>query len=159
MNMDPILRTIKGLSEKLSDMQHDAEAEAQSVNLAKRLNEARSALDRIKYLYSEQRLQGSLARQEESHLAAIIESSSDAIKSQSLDGIILTWNRGAERLYGYSWEEVIGGSARILITSEQAGEQAELINRIKAGERVEDFETMRLHREGHSLDVSLTVSP
>ncbi len=62
-------------------------------------------------------------------------------------------------MYGYPREEVIGGSARILITSEQAGEEAELINRIKAGERVENFETMRLHKEGHSLDVSLTVSP
>jgi PAS domain S-box-containing protein len=92
-------------------------------------------------------------------LAALVESSQDAIVSKNLDGIIQTWNRGAEHLFGYTADEVIGRSVMILIPEDHANEEPEILRRIKSGERVETYETVRRRKDGSLIDVSLTVSP
>jgi PAS domain S-box-containing protein len=93
------------------------------------------------------------------HLAAIVESSDDAIVSKSLDGIIATWNKGAERLFGYAVDEVIGKSITILIPEERRDEEVDILDRIRRGERIEHFETQRRRKDGSIVEVSLTVSP
>ncbi len=93
------------------------------------------------------------------HLAAIVESSDDAIISKTLAGIILTWNSGAERQYGYAAAEVIGRPMTLLLPHDRAGEEAEILRRIGQGERVEHFETTRLRKTGELIEVSLTISP
>jgi PAS domain S-box-containing protein len=100
-------------------------------------------------------------RAEESvrRLAAIVESSDDAIVSKDLDGIITSWNRGAELMFGYTPEEVIGKNISILIPPERANEEPEILNRVRRGERVDHYETVRRHKDGTLIDVSLTVSP
>lgn len=94
-----------------------------------------------------------------SHLAAIVESSDDAIISKTLQGIILTWNKGAERIFGYSSEEVIGKPIYVLIPPDRVGEEPGILDRIKHGERIDPYETVRVTKDGRSVDVSLTVSP
>lgn len=93
------------------------------------------------------------------HFAAIVESSDDAIISKNLDGIIQSWNKGAERLFGYTAEEAIGRSITILIPDDRQDEEPAIIDRIRRGERTENFETVRRHKDGGRLDISLTVSP
>jgi PAS domain S-box-containing protein len=92
-------------------------------------------------------------------LAAIITSSHDAIASKTLEGIITTWNAGAERMFGYTAEEMIGQSILRLIPPEMHDEETRILERIKAGQRIEHYETVRLTKEGQSLPVSLTISP
>jgi PAS domain S-box-containing protein len=91
--------------------------------------------------------------------AAIVESSDDAILSKDLNGIITSWNLGASRIFGYSAEEMIGESILKLIPEEFHPEEAHIIGQVRAGQRVEHFETVRLAKDGRRLDVSLTVSP
>ncbi len=91
--------------------------------------------------------------------AAIVDSSDDAIIGKTLDGIITTWNRGAERFYGYSADEAIGRSVQMLIPHELDQELPGILARLARGEVVESYETVRLHREGRRVDVSVTVSP
>ncbi|WP_422931397.1 PAS domain S-box protein [Singulisphaera sp. PoT] len=100
-------------------------------------------------------------RIEEEHraLAAIVESSDDAIISKDLDGIISSWNAGAERLFGYSREEAVGRHISFLIPDERAGEMDAVLARVRRGERVEHFETRRRAKDGRIIDVSLSVSP
>ena len=94
-----------------------------------------------------------------SYLAAIVESSDDAIIGKDLDGIITSWNRGAERIYGYTATEMIGRSITLL-TVPGPGEEIEVIlTRIKNGERIEHYETKRRRRDGSIIDISLAVSP
>lgn len=93
------------------------------------------------------------------HLAAIIESSEDAIISKTLEGIILTWNCGAEHLYGYEAAEIVGKNMMLLLPNNRPDEESEILARIAAGERVEHFETVRCRKSGESIDVSLTISP
>jgi PAS domain S-box-containing protein len=93
------------------------------------------------------------------HLAAIVESSDDAIISAGLDAVIATWNAGAERLYGYSRDEAIGQSLLVLIPPDRPNEESEIIDRIRRGEKVHHFETVRLAKDGRAIEVSLTVSP
>jgi hypothetical protein len=90
---------------------------------------------------------------------AIIDSSDDAIISKGLDGIITSWNRSAERLFGYKAEEVIGQSITILIPQERMDEEPEILARLRRGERVDHFETVRRRKDGSLLDISLTISP
>src|SRR5262245_49987988 len=92
-------------------------------------------------------------------LAAIVESSDDAILAKDLHGIILSWNRGAERMYGYSAQEIIGRQVDVLIPKGHPNELPRILERIKAGERIDHYETVRVTKSGRLLDVSLTVSP
>jgi len=93
------------------------------------------------------------------YLAAIVESSDDAIIGQKLDGTILSWNGGAERMYGYSAEEIKGCSILVLIPPYRPEELPQIYERIKQGERVERYETIRIRKDGSPIDVSLTLSP
>jgi len=92
-------------------------------------------------------------------LATIVESSNDAIISKNLDGIILTWNRGAERIFGYTAEEVIGKSVTILIPPERADEEPRILARLRRGERFDNHHTVRRRKDGALIHISLTVSP
>jgi PAS domain S-box-containing protein len=92
-------------------------------------------------------------------LAAIVESSNDAILSVDLDGNIATWNRGAEKLLGYTADEVIGKPIRMLISTERQHEEPEILERIGRGESVREYETQRLRKDGTPIAVSLSVSP
>jgi len=92
-------------------------------------------------------------------LASIVESSDDAIISKDLDGIITSWNRGAARLFGYSADEVIGRPVTILIPPSHENEEPEILNRIRRGEKIGHYETVRRHKDGTLIDISLTVSP
>ena len=93
------------------------------------------------------------------HLAAVVDSSNDAIVSKNLDGIIRSWNAGAERIFGYSAEEIVGKSITILLPVERLHEEAEILRRLRQGERVEHFDTVRRRKDGRLIDVSITVSP
>jgi len=93
------------------------------------------------------------------HFAALVESSEDAIVSKALDGTILTWNAGAEHVYGYTAAEAIGRSMALLAPPDRADEEADILARIRRGERVEHFETVRRRKGGDPIDVSLTISP
>jgi PAS domain S-box-containing protein len=93
------------------------------------------------------------------HLAAIVESSDDAIISTTLDGIVLSWNRGAERIFGYAADEVIGGPMTQLMPPDRLDEEPEIIERLQRGERVDYFETVRTCKNGRPIDVSLNISP
>ena len=95
----------------------------------------------------------------QARLAAIVESSSDAVISKSLDGRILTWNKSAELMFGYSGEEIIGQSIFLLIPSDRQLEETTLIELIKTGKRVQQYETIRRRKGGSCIQVSLTVSP
>jgi PAS domain S-box-containing protein len=92
-------------------------------------------------------------------LAAIVESSDDAIVSKDLSGIITSWNAGAERLFGYTADEAIGQSITMVIPVERLGEEDLVLSRICQGQRVEHFDTVRRRKDGTVVDVSLTVSP
>jgi len=92
-------------------------------------------------------------------LATIVESSDDAIASKSLDGIILSWNHAAERIYGYAASEAIGRPAAMLNPPERSDEVAHLLGRIRRGERIQRYETERMRKDGRQISVSLTVSP
>ncbi|HEV2836766.1 MAG TPA: PAS domain S-box protein [Pyrinomonadaceae bacterium] len=92
-------------------------------------------------------------------LAAVIESAEDAIVSKTLDGIITSWNEGAERIFGYTAEEAIGQPITIIIPPEHLDEEPEILARLRAGVRIEHFETVRMRKDGTRLDISLTVSP
>src|SRR5579871_6119043 len=95
----------------------------------------------------------------EQQLAAIVESSDDAIVGKDLNSVITSWNRGAERLFGYSASEAIGQSIAIIIPEERIDEERFVMDRIRSGLRVESFETVRRRKNGTLVDVSLTVSP
>ena len=92
-------------------------------------------------------------------LAAIVESSDDAILSKTLDGVILSWNAAAQRLYGYSPEEIVGRSVELLVPPDRPHEVADILAKVRRGEAVEHFESWRVHRDGHLVPVSLTISP
>lgn len=92
-------------------------------------------------------------------LAAIVESSDDAIVSKNLDGIVTSWNAAAERILGYRAAEMIGKPILTIIPPELHGDEREILRRVRAGERIEHFETVRMTKSGERLNVSLTISP
>ncbi|HEY2402848.1 MAG TPA: ATP-binding protein [Steroidobacteraceae bacterium] len=93
------------------------------------------------------------------HLAAIVDSSEDVIVGKTLEGIVTSWNKGAERLFGYTASEMIGQSITRIIPPELQQEEIEILARIRRGERIERFESIRIHKAGHRLNISLTISP
>ncbi|HZN00673.1 MAG TPA: ATP-binding protein [Pyrinomonadaceae bacterium] len=92
-------------------------------------------------------------------LTALIESADDAIISKTLEGIITSWNKGAERIFGYTGDEVIGQPVTILIPEGQEDEEPAILARLRAGERIEHYETIRVRKDGTRIAISLTVSP
>jgi PAS domain S-box-containing protein len=105
---------------------------------------------------SPERLSGALASE---HYVAIVESSDDAILSKDLDGIIMTWNRGAQLLFGYTAEEAIGKPVTILIPTDRHDEEPMILERVRMGQSIDHYETIRQRKDGSLVDISLTVSP
>jgi PAS domain S-box-containing protein len=95
----------------------------------------------------------------QARLAAIVATSDDAIISKNLDGVILSWNAGAERIFGYTADEVIGKSILILLPPERVDEETEILSKMRQGIRVDHFETIRVRKDGRRIDVSITISP
>jgi PAS domain S-box-containing protein len=94
-----------------------------------------------------------------SRLASIVDSSDDGIVSKNLNGVITSWNRGAERVFGYTAEEAIGQPITIVIPKDRHDEERTILTRIRRGERIDHFETVRQRKDGSLIVVSLTVSP
>jgi PAS domain S-box-containing protein len=99
------------------------------------------------------------AEETRAYLAAIVESTQDAIISKTLEGRITSWNTGAERTFGYSGAEAVGQSINLIIPSELWEEERAILERLRRGERIESFETVRVTRVGRRIDISLTISP
>jgi PAS domain S-box-containing protein len=118
---------------------------------------ARQAADLIERSKTETALRES--NEQLLRLASIVESSNDSIVTKNLDGIITTWNKSAERLFGYTADEVIGKPVTILIPVERHDEEATILERFRRGERIEHYETIRQRKDGSLVDISLTVSP
>src|SRR5271169_3066853 len=98
-------------------------------------------------------------RDSQNRLALIVDSSQDAIIGKNLDGIVTHWNKGAERIYGYTAEEVIGKSITILAPPERGDEIPQILETVRGGKSVEHIESVRLTKDGRRLNVSITVSP
>src|SRR5215467_8303403 len=92
-------------------------------------------------------------------LAAIVESSNDAIISKRLDGVITTWNAAAEKLFGYSEAEAVSQPITLIIPAELHDEEQDILKPLRAGKRIEHYETRRVTRDGRCLDVSISISP
>jgi PAS domain S-box-containing protein len=92
-------------------------------------------------------------------LAAIVNSSDDAIISKSLDGVITSWNRGSERIFGYTAEEAVGQHITLIIPQNRRNEETDILQRLRRGERIEHFDTVRVRKDGKPVDISLTISP
>jgi PAS domain S-box-containing protein len=92
-------------------------------------------------------------------LAAIVSSSDDAIVSKDLNGIVMSWNAGAERIFGYTADEMIGQSIRKIIPDDRQSEEDEVLRKVRIGERVDHFDTVRQRKDGSLVDISLTISP
>ena len=93
------------------------------------------------------------------HYAAIVESSDDAILSKDLNGVITSWNSGAQRLFGYTAEEAVGRSVTIIIPTDRHDEEPMILERVRRGERIDHYETVRQRKDGSLVDISITVSP
>jgi PAS domain S-box-containing protein len=92
-------------------------------------------------------------------LAAIVSSSDDAIVSKTLDGVITSWNGAAERMFGFTASEAVGRHITLIIPKDRHGEEEQVLARLRRGERIEHFETVRMRKDGTAIDISLTVSP
>ena len=92
-------------------------------------------------------------------MAAIVDSSDDAIISKTLDGIITSWNRGAEDIFGYTANEAIGQHISLIIPEERLDEEQDVLSRLRRGEKIDHFDTERRTKDGRRLNISLTVSP
>jgi len=117
-----------------------------------------SPRDKITVLHRD-KAQSPAAADEAALLAAIVESSEDAIHSKTLDGRILSWNAGAERIFGYTADEVIGQPITLIVPAELHDAENELLERLRRGERIRHFETVRLAKDGRRIPISLSVSP
>jgi PAS domain S-box-containing protein len=117
----------------------------------KQIEEERTKLD--------QRLREREADEQRFRLAAIVDSSNDAIIGKTLDGVITSWNEGARRIFGYSAEEIVGQPVLRLVPASLAHEEPEILAKLARGERVETFDTVRLPKNGHQIHVSVTISP
>src|SRR5687768_16795027 len=98
------------------------------------------------------------AYETQSRLAAIVEASDDAIVSKNLNGVIQSWNPGAERIFGYTAAEVIGRHIDVIIPHELRDEERSILSRLQQGQRIEHFETVRMSKDGRRINVSLSIS-
>lgn len=110
-------------------------------------------------IYSVEITERKLAEANRARLAAIVDSSEDAIISKTLDGVITSWNPGAEKVFGYASEEIIGRPMLLLFPPEKVPEEAGILQRIAKGESVRHYETVRLHKNGRRVEVSVSISP
>lgn len=136
--------------------QMEAEVYARSQEIAetnRKLHETNAELNKLYEMTKEQ----GAARM--AHMAAIVDSSSDAILSKTLDGIITSWNGGAQALFGYSAEEAVGKHIMCIIPKDRQQEEDMFLTKIKKGGRVEHYETIRIAKNGRMIDVSLSISP
>ena len=92
-------------------------------------------------------------------LVAIVDGSDDAIATKTLEGIVTTWNRGAEQTFGYSASEIVGRSITVLFPPDRLGEEAEFLRRLSAGQHVDHYETVRIRKDGRPIDISVSLSP
>jgi len=99
------------------------------------------------------------AEEQRARLAAIVDSSSDAIIGKTLEGTVTAWNEGAHRLFGYAAEEIVGRSIRLLVPPGRSDEEAEILRRLARAERIEQLDTVRRAKDGHEVEVSVTMSP
>jgi PAS domain S-box-containing protein len=117
----------------------------------------------IAYFFNRPGRQRSRGEKPEAEIAtrlfAIVESTDDAILSKTLDGTITSWNRGAEKIFGYTAEEMVGQSIAILMPPDRTDEEVSILRRIAAGERVDHFETVRIRKDGGMVELSVTISP
>jgi PAS domain S-box-containing protein len=117
----------------------------------KEAEEARTKLD--------QQLRAQQANEQRFRLAAIVDSSNDAIIGKTLDGVITSWNEGARRIFGYSAEEIIGQPISRLAPADRENEEPQILEKLARGKRIETFDTVRMRKNGHQLHVSVTISP
>jgi PAS domain S-box-containing protein len=110
-------------------------------------------------LFSYEATRAATAERHEALLAAIVESTDDAIISKDLNGVIITWNSAAERMFRYSAREIIGQNVRQLIPEELQHEEAGILSKIRAGKRIDHYETVRVRKNGERFDTSITISP
>jgi PAS domain S-box-containing protein len=141
-----------------NDGKFDAEDERLMKSLGKFASSAYQTLESQEAL-SLQMAEILKAEQAAGLLAAIIESSDDAIISKSLSGIITSWNKSAEKLFGYASEEAVGKSITLIIPSDRQDEETAILKRLRKGEKIEHFETIRRRKDGTTVDISLTISP
>ncbi len=99
------------------------------------------------------------AEEDAARLAAIVTSSNDAIVSKTLDGIVTSWNAAAEQMFGFTEADIVGGSILRIIPADRRDEERDILARLRRGERIEHYETVRLHKDGSPIDVSLSISP
>ena len=136
----------------------DAEDERLMNSLGKFASSAYQVLESLDALTG-QADQARKSEQAAALLAAIVDSSDDAIVSKSLNGVITTWNNSAERLFGYSANEAVGQHINLIVPTDRRDEEAQILARLRKGERIEHFETIRVCKDGTLRDISLTISP
>ncbi|HUY33400.1 MAG TPA: response regulator [Pirellulales bacterium] len=154
-----ILTGLNDESTSLASMEHGAQD-----YLVKGSFTADTLSRSIRYAIQRQQLlsathDAKLTAESRANLAAIVDCSDDAIISQTLDGTVLSWNKAAERMYGYSAEEVLGGTTEFLFPQDRADETRRLLAAVQRGEELRHFETVRMHKDGHRVSISLSVSP
>lgn len=165
-----VWREKKARGALMHEVEERVRAEAELITLASTLEQrvaerttelkaSRAAALNIMEDAAEAKRAAEQAAEASARLAAIVESSDDAIIDKTLDGIVVSWNKGAERIFGYTAEEMIGKPVTVLIPPGRADEEPEIIERLKRGERVEHYETVRRRKDGREIHVSLTVSP
>src|SRR5262249_34873029 len=106
-----------------------------------------------------ERMRLEAAERDQLFLASIVSSADDAIISKNMDGVVTSWNRSAEKLFGYSAEDIIGRPIALLVAADHPNEEPQILDRIRRGERIEHYETKRIRKDGKVVDVSLTISP
>jgi two-component system CheB/CheR fusion protein len=151
---------LKSANEELLSMNEELQSANEELQTSK--EEVQSANDELQRKIEESdhaNVELRRAHQERAEYAAIVENSEDAIIGKTLDGIITSWNRGAERIFGYSASEMIGQSILRIIPAELHEEEARILQKLRRGERVEHYQTRRLTKSGRLVDISLTSSP
>ena len=151
-----------GIGNLVGLLSSSLENHASYTSMEKALEQERLAQEAVRALYAELEKKNDelkMALEMKSHLAAIVQSADDAISSKDLNGIIQTWNMGAEKIFGYTAEEIVGRHISILVPPGHADEILQIIKRISLGEHIERYETVRMRKDGTLIPVSLTLSP